>query len=234
MDTRFPTIAPGRIHRWGGATLIVIPRAALQSASPHPPPLSPAERYIHRGLPPWPQAEWVAPAAARQAPGRRSLAAPVTEVEILPHLDGSPHVVVSGSPAPALNASNSHTAAALAPDPVGVDLCETASAPAVRRAAGRVLTAEERSHTDTGRPDDLAASWALKESAVKADRNSVFTDAPRHITTLGLQPPALSGPRRAMLWQTEGATGGAVLALVLTHRSRPPSIPAAHCPDPAG
>ncbi|MET8248079.1 4'-phosphopantetheinyl transferase superfamily protein [Streptomyces sp. NPDC005202] len=141
-------------------------------------------------------------------------AAPPTEVEILPRDDASPRVFVAGSPVSEWNVSISHTArhvaAALAPDSVGVDLCETASVAAVRRAADHVLTPEERPVV-TERPDLLIAAWALKEAAVKADRNSLFGQAPRRVRILGLMPPALDGRRRALVRHA----GTAVLALVL-------------------
>lgn len=117
----------------------------------------------------------------------------------------------------ALHLSISHTtgyvAAALAPEPVGVDQCEIASADAVRRVADHFLSPGERSLIDGERPDAVAGAWALKEAAVKADRSGVFGAAPRGIPILGLRPPLLGGRRRAMVWRTDGAA----LALVLAH-----------------
>ncbi|MET9960720.1 4'-phosphopantetheinyl transferase superfamily protein [Streptomyces sp. NPDC006326] len=220
QHTTFEPIAPGRIHRWGGAVLTVARRPDLRQT----PPLSPAEQRVVQALPAWRQAEWAAGRLLAKRLVGEVLAARAEDVEILPRDDGSPYVVVGGSPVPpALNVSISHTAghvaAALAPEPVGVDLCETASAPAVRRVADHALSPGELSLIGTDRPDALAGAWALKEAAVKADRSGIFGAAPRCIGILGLQPPVLSGRRRAMVWQA----GGAVLALVLA------PLPWQHC-----
>ncbi|MGW0392078.1 4'-phosphopantetheinyl transferase family protein [Streptomyces sp. NPDC003042] len=217
MHTAFPSIAPGRIHRWGGARLLVARRPDLSGA----PLLSPAEQRVVHALPAWRQAEWVAGRLLAKRLVSEAVAAPADDVEILPRDDGSPYVVVGGSPMPAVNVSISHTArhvaAALAPQPVGVDLCETVSAPVVRRVAEHILSPEELSLIGTDRPEAMAGAWALKEAAVKAGRSGIFGDAARRIVILGLRPPVLGGRRRAMVWQT----GGAVLALVLAHPSGP-------------
>ncbi|MEV7617190.1 4'-phosphopantetheinyl transferase superfamily protein [Streptomyces sp. NPDC089799] len=207
----FPPVEPGRIHRWGGAGIVVAERPGPHRA----PPLSPAEQHLLRALPAWRQAEWTAGRALAKRLVGEALAVPAAEVEILPRPDGSPRILVGGSPVPGLHVSISHTArhtaAALAPEPVGVDLCETVSAAAVRRVADRILSAGELSLVDQDRPEAMAGVWALKEAAVKAGRSSVFGDAPRGVELLGLDPPALGGRRRAMVWRA----GGAVLALVL-------------------
>lgn len=233
MDTVFRPLAPGPIHRWGGAALIVARRTDLGRA----PSLSPAERRVVHTLPAWRQAEWAAGRLLAKRLVCDAVAAPAHDVEILPRDDGSPCVVVAGSPMPAVHVSISHTAhhvaAALAPEPVGVDLCETASAAAVLRVAGHALSPEELALAGTDRPDALAGAWALKEAAVKADRSNVFGDAPRRIAILGLRPPVLGGRRRAMVWRSDGA----VLALVLAHPGTPPGrpvSPAALSPGPAG
>jgi phosphopantetheinyl transferase len=211
MQTTFEAIAPGQVHRWGGAGLVVARRADFHQAPA--PPLSPAEQRVLHGLPAWRRTEWVAGRLLAKRLVGEAVAVPASDVEILPRADGSPHVVVGGSAMPAVHVSISHTArhvaAALAPEPVGVDLCETDAAAAVRRAADHVLSPEERSliGTDAG----AAAAWALKEAAVKADRSGLFGSAPRRIVILGLRPAVLGGRRRAMVWQAPGA----VLALVL-------------------
>ncbi|MEU7556511.1 4'-phosphopantetheinyl transferase superfamily protein [Streptomyces sp. NPDC044571] len=219
MHTTFQSIAPGRVHRWGGAVLTVARRPDLQQT----PPLSPAEQRVVHALPAWRQAEWMAGRLLAKRLVGEVLAAPAEDVEILPRDDGSPYVGVGGSPVPDLNVSISHTAghvaAALAGVPVGVDLCETASAPAVRRVADHALSPGELSLVGAHRADALVGSWALKEAAVKADRSGIFGAAPRCIAILGLRPPVLSGRRSAMVWQA----GGAVLALVLA------PLPWQHC-----
>nr|WP_237519409.1 4'-phosphopantetheinyl transferase superfamily protein [Streptomyces sp. HUCO-GS316] len=222
MYTAFPVITPGRVHRWSGATLVVARREDVDLAprwSPLP-LLSPAERHVFHALPRWRQDEWGAGRFLAKRLVAEVTGAPVTEVEILPRDDGSPRVSVDGSPAPAVHLSLSHTdhhvAAAVALGAVGVDLCEMASAAAVRRAADHILVPEERPLV-TDDPDLLTAAWALKEAAVKADRRSLFGEAPRGVRILGLTPPALDGRRRAMVRHT----GTAVLALVLA----PPTAP---------
>ncbi|MFJ5548768.1 4'-phosphopantetheinyl transferase family protein [Streptomyces sp. NPDC093225] len=218
----FVPLAPGRMLRWGGAGLIVARRPDLTH---QPLRLSPAERGVVRGLPAWRRGEWMAGRLLAKRLVGEAVGAPEADVEVLPREDGSPYVVVAGSPLPALHLSISHTAghvaAALAPEPVGVDLCETGSAPAVRRVADHVLSPEELALVDTGRPEALAGAWALKEAAVKADREGVHGPAPRRIVITGLRPPALSGPRRAMVWQVDDA----VLALVLVRPGPPPGHP---------
>ncbi|MEV5340333.1 4'-phosphopantetheinyl transferase superfamily protein [Streptomyces sp. NPDC052676] len=226
MQTTFEAIAPGQVHRWSGAGLVVARRADLHQAPA--PPLSPAEQRVLHGLPAWRRTEWVAGRLLAKRLVGEAVAVPASDVEILPRADGSPHVVVGGGAMPAVHVSISHTArhvaAALAPEPVGVDLCETDAAAAVRRAADHVLSPEERSliGTDAGAvsPEErsligtdagAAAVWALKEAAVKADRSGLFGSAPRRIVILGLRPAVLDGRRRAMVWQAPGA----VLALVL-------------------
>ncbi|MFC9586625.1 4'-phosphopantetheinyl transferase superfamily protein [Streptomyces yangpuensis] len=209
----FPTITQGAVHRWGGAALVVARRPDMR----RPPPLSKAERRVLEALPARRRAEWAQGRLLAKRLVGDALAVPWGEVEILPRDDGSPRLVVGGLPVPWLHVSVSHTAghaaAALAPEPVGVDLCRTASAAAVHRAADHVLSPAEISLIGTGRPEAAAAAWALKEAAVKADRSSVFGPAPRRVVMLCLQPPVLAGRRRAMVWRADDT----VLALVLAH-----------------
>ncbi|MFF3672607.1 4'-phosphopantetheinyl transferase family protein [Streptomyces sp. NPDC002120] len=236
VDAAFRPIAPGHIHRWGGARLLVAPFTGLHRA----PFLSPAEQRLVRALPARRRAEWAAGRLLAKRLVADALAAPAEEVEVLPRDDGSPYVVVSGSPVPDVHVSISHTArhvaAALAPEAVGVDLCETASAGAVRRVADHVFSPGELARIGTDRPDALAGAWALKEAAVKADRTGVFGAAPRLVEILGLRPPVLSGRRRAMVWRA----GDVVLALVLAHspgpagRAHPPWQHCVGAPCPAG
>ncbi|MFD9306286.1 4'-phosphopantetheinyl transferase family protein [Streptomyces sp. NPDC060048] len=229
MDTTFQSIAPGRVHRWGGAALVVARRRDLHRA----PDLSPAEQRVVRGLQGRRRAEWAAGRVLAKRLVGVVVDAPADEVEILPRADGSPCVVVGGSPMPAVSVSISHTtghvAAALAPGPVGVDLCESASADAVRRVADHVLSPGELSLIGTDRPDAMAGAWALKEAAVKADRSSIFGSAPRGIVILGLRPPVLSGRRLAMVWRASDA----VLALVLAQPAVPPDPRRVLLPGPA-
>lgn len=184
-------------------------------------------------LPAWRRAEWVAGRVLAKRLVGEAVGAPEDDVEILPRDDGSPYVVVGGSPMPAVSVSISHTArhvaAALAPGPVGVDLCGTQSAAAVRRVGAHAFSPAELTLIGTDRPDVLAGAWALKEAAVKADRSGIFGDAPRRVRITGLEPPVLSGRRRAMVWQA----GDAVLALVLAHPAPSPSVPAALSSGPA-
>ncbi|WP_405486372.1 4'-phosphopantetheinyl transferase family protein [Streptomyces sp. NBC_00096] len=238
MNSVFPSIAPGQVHRWGGAVLIVARRSGslggFPSGSLRAPFLSPAEQRVVHALPAWRQAEWTAGRLLAKRLVGELVPVPETEaeagVEILPRADGSPHVLVGGVPLPGLHLSISHTArhvaAALAPEPVGVDLCGTESAGAVRRAADHVLSPGELCLIGADRPEAMAGAWALKEAAVKADRTGIFGPAARRIPLLGLRPPLLGGRRRAMAWRT----GDTVLALVLARA-------AAHCvgaPCPAG
>ncbi|MEV0416400.1 4'-phosphopantetheinyl transferase superfamily protein [Streptomyces sp. NPDC050448] len=234
MYTTFPPITPGHIHRWGGAGLIVARRPDLRQAPLRSPLLSPAERHAVHALPARRRAEWLAGRLLAKRLVGEFIAAPAHEVEILARDDGSPHVVVGGSPMPAVNVSISHTArhiaAALAPEAVGVDLCETVSAAAVRRVADHAFSPAELALIGTDRPDAMAGAWALKEAAVKADRTGIFGPAPRRVRILGLRPPVLSGRRRAMVWREADA----VLALVLAHPATPPGLPAALSSGPAG
>ncbi|MCX5149072.1 4'-phosphopantetheinyl transferase superfamily protein [Streptomyces sp. NBC_00320] len=237
MDTTFPPITPGHVHRWGGAGLVVAHRPGRGRAAPVspvlPPHLSPAERRVVHALPARRRAEWVAGRVLAKRLVGEAVGAPEDDVEILPHDDGSPYVVVGGSPMPAVSVSISHTArhvaAALAPGPVGVDLCGTQSAAAVRRVGAHAFSPAEPALIGTDRPDVPAGAWALKEAAVKADRSGIFGDAPRRVRITGLEPPVLSGRRRAMVWQA----GDAVLALVLAHPAPSPSVPAALSSGPA-
>ncbi|MGV9278161.1 4'-phosphopantetheinyl transferase family protein [Streptomyces griseosporeus] len=205
----FPSLAPGRVHRWGGAALVVARRADLDRSAARSPLLTPAERHVLDGLPARRRAEW---AAARVL--AKELVARVTgeragDVEILPLADGSPRLSVPGLRI-SLSHTAGHVAAATAPGPVGVDVCETSCAPAVLRAADHVLHPEERRIAGTD-PERLAAAWALKEAAVKADRRGLSGEAPRRVRILGLAPPLLDGGRRALV----RATGTAAVALVL-------------------
>ncbi|MFE3554103.1 4'-phosphopantetheinyl transferase family protein [Streptomyces sp. NPDC059193] len=220
MDTvpgLFRPITPGAPHRWGGAVLAVARRGGLRgmSALSALPALSAAERRAADALPPRRRAEWVAGRLLAKRLAGELLAVAQDGVEVLARADGSPYVLVGGSPVPGVHLSLSHTrghvAAALAPEPVGVDLCETSSAEAVLRVADHALSPRELSLIGTDRPEALAGAWALKEAAVKADRSGVFGAAPRRIAILGLCPPVLGGRRRAMVWRADGA----VLALVL-------------------
>ncbi|MFI1168078.1 4'-phosphopantetheinyl transferase family protein [Streptomyces sp. NPDC020801] len=222
METVFPVLAPGRVHRWGGATLVVARRAVLDrvpSWSPLP-MLSRAEQDLFHALPPRRQGEWGAGRLLAKCLVADAAVMPVTEIEILPRADGSPEVSVGGGPVAVYQISISHTAhhvaVALASGAVGVDVCETGAAAAVRRAADHVLTEEERP-VIPDRPEFLCAAWALKEAAIKADRDSLFGEAPRRIRILGLTPPALDGRRRAEVRRT----GTAVLALVLAAEATP-------------
>ncbi|WP_367320011.1 4'-phosphopantetheinyl transferase superfamily protein [Streptomyces sp. HUAS ZL42] len=216
MRPAFDAIVPGRVQRWGGAAFVVARREVLDGAPSWSATalLSQAERQVFAALPPWRRGEWRAGRFLAKRLVAEATGVPATEVEILPRDDGSPRMSVAGGPVDALYVSLSHTAhhvaAALAPGAVGVDLCETSSAAAVRRAVDHVLTPEERPVV-TERPELLTAAWALKEAAVKADRRSLFGEAPRRVRILGLTPPALSGGRRALVRRA----GTAVLALVL-------------------
>ncbi|MER6254229.1 4'-phosphopantetheinyl transferase superfamily protein [Streptomyces sp. NPDC001584] len=213
VDAVFPPIVPGRVHRWGGARLIVARARELRQV----PPLSPAERRVVRGMRAWRRAEWTAGRLLAKRLVGEVVSAGADCVEILPRDDGSPRIVIGGSPVPALYVSISHTAghvaAALAPEPVGVDLCEMASADAVGRVADHFLWPGELALVGRERPEAMAGAWALKEAAVKADRSGIFGDAPRGIPILGLRPPLLGGRRRAMVWRADDAA----LALVLAH-----------------
>ncbi|WP_328302438.1 4'-phosphopantetheinyl transferase superfamily protein [Streptomyces sp. NBC_00435] len=199
---------------------------ARRPGSPTTPFLSPAERRVVHALPAWRQAEWVAGRRLAKQLVHELLSVPEADVEVLPREDGSPRVLVFGGPAPTLHLSISHTAhhvaAALAPEPVGVDLCGTDSAAAVRRAADHVLSPGELSLVGSDRPEAMAGAWALKEAAVKADRTGIFGPAARGIELLGLRPPVLGGRRRAMAWRT----GDTVLALVLARAASSPGLPA--------
>ncbi|MFD7556790.1 4'-phosphopantetheinyl transferase family protein [Streptomyces sp. NPDC059533] len=226
----FPSIVPGSVRRWGGAAVLVARRTGPREAPVPSSGLSPAERRVVGALPARRRAEWLAGRLLAKRLVGEAMAAPEREVEVLPRDDGSPYVVVGGIPVPALHVSISHTgrhvAAALAPEPVGVDLCETGSADAVRRVAEHAFSPGELTLIGADRAEALAGAWALKEAAVKADRSSVFGSAPRAVALLGLAPPRLGGRRRAMVWRA----GGALLALVLAR-------PRGHCvgaPCPAG
>lgn len=212
VDAALPPITAGRVHRWGGARLIVARAHELRRA----PQLSPAERRVLGSLPAWRQAEWTAGRLLAKRLVGEAVSGPADGVEVLPRDDGSPRVLVGGSPVPALHLSISHTpgyvAAALAPQPVGVDLCEFASADAVRRVADHFLSPEELSLIGGERSDAMAGAWALKEAAVKADRSGVFGAAPRGIPILGLRPPVLGGRRRAVVWRADDAALALVLA----------------------
>ncbi|MFF4580462.1 4'-phosphopantetheinyl transferase family protein [Streptomyces sp. NPDC001389] len=214
MDTVFRPLVPGSVHHWGGAGLLVARRPDLTHL---PLCLSAAEQRVAHALPAWRRSEWMAGRLLAKRLAGELVGAPAREVEVLPREDGSPHLLVGGLPLPSLHVSISHTpghaAAALAPEPVGVDLCETASADTVRRVAGHAFSLGELSLIGTDHDEALAGAWALKEAAVKADRSGVFGEAPRRIPLLGLRPPALGGPRRAMAWRA----GDAVVALVLAH-----------------
>lgn len=220
MDTDrslFPPIAPGDPHRWGGALLAVVGRGELPPRGR----LSPAERRVADALPARRRAEWTAGRLLSKHLAGAFLAVPADDVEVLPRTDGSPRLLVGGGPVPGAHLSISHTAhqvaAALAPEPVGVDLCRTASADVVRRVADRVLSPGEQELIGADRPEALAAAWALKEAAVKAGRGGVFGADPRGVVISGLRPPVLDGARRARVWQA----GDAVLALVLAPGTRP-------------
>ncbi|MEU9477443.1 4'-phosphopantetheinyl transferase superfamily protein [Streptomyces sp. NPDC048191] len=209
--TVFPAIARGRVHRWGGATLLVVRCDTLGRRAPWslPPLFTPAERHVFRGLPAWRQAEWGVGRLLAKSVVSWATGLPLAEVEILPRADGSPRVSVPG-----LHVSISHTthhvAAVTAPGAVGVDLCETAAAPAVGRAAAHVLVPEERRLTGEV-PELLTAAWALKEATVKADRRGLFGEAPRRVRILALTPPTLSGDRRTLV----RSAGTATLAVVV-------------------
>lgn len=205
----FPPLVPDRVHRWGGAALVLARRADLDRVASRSPLLTPAEREVLDGLPVRRRAEWAA--------GRglaKELVAGVTGeraggVEILPRADGSPRLSVPGLRI-SLSHTAAHVAAATAPGPVGVDVCETFSAPAVLRAADHVLHPAERRLAGTD-PERLAAAWALKEAAVKAVHGGLAGEAPRRVRILGLTPPLLDGGHRALV----RTTGTAVVALVL-------------------
>ncbi|MFJ7159917.1 4'-phosphopantetheinyl transferase family protein [Streptomyces sp. NPDC101118] len=208
VDLGFPALAPGRVHHWGGAFLVVARRSGLPGSVPWL-PLSPAERCVAGALPAWRRAEWTAGRRLAKHLVAGYTGAAVDAVEVLPRADGSPYALLGGRPLPAVHLSISHTAhqvaAALAPGPVGVDLCETVAADTVRRIGDHAFSPAELELIGTGPQEGPAAAWALKEAAVKADRTGVFGAAPRHVALLGLHPPRLGGGRRAAAWHTAGA-----------------------------
>lgn len=219
MHRRFPPITLGAIHRWDTALLAVARRETLDQTPPWSPLpiLSPAERNHYHTLPPWRRREWAAGRDLAKHLVAGATGTPLTEVEILPREDGSPQLLIGAHPETAPHLSISHTehhvAAALASDPVGIDVCELTSAVAVGRAADHILTPGERPVV-TDHPASLTAAWALKEAAVKADRRTMFSDAPRQARILGLTPPVLDGGRRALLRHT----GSALVAVVVAPR----------------
>ncbi|MFF9277413.1 4'-phosphopantetheinyl transferase superfamily protein [Streptomyces griseosporeus] len=205
----FPSLVPGRVHRWGGAALVLARRADLDRIASGSPLLTPAERHVLHGLAPRRRAQWtagriLAKALVAEVTGKRA-----DGVEILPCADGSPRLSVPGLRL-SLSHTAGHVAAAVAAGPVGVDVCETSRAPEVLRAADHVLNPGESAVVghDAVR---LAAAWALKEAAVKAGRQGLSGEAPRRVRILGLTPPALDGGHRALV----RAAGAAVVALVL-------------------
>ncbi|MFI8106148.1 4'-phosphopantetheinyl transferase family protein [Streptomyces sp. NPDC086023] len=204
----FPALAPGLVHRWGGAFLVVARRSGLPGSVPSP-RLSPAERCVAEALPAWRRAEWTAGRLLAKQLVAGYAGAAADAVEVLPRADGSPYALLGGRPLPAVHLSLSHTAhqvaAALAPGPVGVDLCETVAADSVRRIGDHAFSPAELSLIGNGPPEGPAAAWALKEAAVKADRTGVFGAAPRRVALLGLHPPRLGGGRRAAAWHSAGA-----------------------------
>ncbi|MFJ6934333.1 4'-phosphopantetheinyl transferase family protein [Streptomyces sp. NPDC101132] len=208
----FPALAPGRVHRWGGALLVVALRSGLPGTV-RPVPLSPAERRVADALPAWRRAEWTAGRLLAKHLVAAYTGAAADAVEVLPRADGSPYALLHGRPVAAVHLSVSHTAhrvaAALAPGPVGVDLCETAAADTVRRIGDHAFSPAEQALIGTGPPEGPAAAWALKEAAVKADRTGVFGAAPRRVPLLGLYPPRLGGGRRAAAWRVTGTGSGA-------------------------
>ncbi|MFF7300101.1 hypothetical protein [Streptomyces sp. NPDC008265] len=187
----FLPAAPGALHRWGRAGLLVARHRDVRRA----PPLSPAERCAAASLPAPRRAAWPAVLFLARILVADALGVPAAEVEVLTGEDGGPYALVGGGPAPGVHLSlgraGGHLAAAIAPGPVGVDLRETSAG--------------------ADRPEALAAVRALKEAAAKADRGAAPDAAPRPAAVLGLCPPVLAGRRSARVWRT----GDAVVALVL-------------------
>lgn len=108
MDTVFLPLAPGRVHHWGGAGLLVAHRPDLTHL---PLCLSPAEQRVARALPAWRRSEWMAGRLLAKRLAGELLGAPAREVEVLPRDDGSPQLLVGGLPLPRVHVSISHTPA---------------------------------------------------------------------------------------------------------------------------
>ncbi|MEV4196186.1 hypothetical protein AB0J65_33065, partial [Streptomyces toxytricini] len=107
MDTVFPSLAPGRIHRWCGATVLTAPRPGLLAAAP---PLSPAEADVLGALPARRREEWTAGRLLAKRLAGQAYGVPPAAVEVLPREDGSPRVLVGGAPVPDAHLSISRTA----------------------------------------------------------------------------------------------------------------------------
>jgi phosphopantetheinyl transferase len=135
------------------------------------------------------------------------------EIGALP--SGAPTASVPGELS--LTHSATATAAAWHPDDaVGVDVCDLADAPRVRRLLPRICTTAEQDWA--GRLDDagLCALWALKEAALKCSGGGLWDPGLRAFTVHGLDPVVLAD---SALRGWTVPLDGAVLAAVVVSRS---------------
>jgi phosphopantetheinyl transferase len=228
-----PTLQPGQLCEWHGAHVLVLPLAegAASAAAPAyegfegsastprrrkaPLWLGPNEAAIYRAFPYEPRAaEWLAGRRTAKALLRAVYDLAPEEVEILPEPTDAPMVHVDGQRRPDLRLSLSHTltyaAAAIAEQPVGVDLCDLADGRRIRRIAQRVLSEGEAEATGALESEARGALvWALKEAGLKVDVGGIFTPGAKAIRVLSLDPVRLANPglEAAAWWLPLGTLG---------------------------
>lgn len=193
------------LHKALGADLLLSPRGAPRL------PLHPREQQVADSLPAGSRKEeWLDGRTAV----KRLLAAThgiePQEVAVLAYANGAPQL--SGTPPLAVSISHTRSwvAAAVATQPLGLDLCEVKDGPRVLRVRERAFSDEEFRRLALVHPADFALAWALKEAALKLTFGGVFTPGLRSVEVLSLRPPQLQGSYSA--WALEHS--GVQLALV--------------------
>lgn len=188
-------LPPGETHALLDAVVLAQPRSADE-----PEVVLGAREQALLAQMPWPlrRGEWLAGRAAAKTLLATLGFAP-ERVEVLPLGTGAPGLHVDGTPHPTLTLSLSHTrrwaVAAVAVGPVGVDACDLADGPRLRRIAGRVFSPGEAERCGAhASPAHQAATWALKEAALKLTQGGVFDPGARSITIATLEPPSLAHP----------------------------------------
>ena len=187
--------------------------------------LSAVERAIHASLQSMRRrAEFVAGRLALRAAIAELLGACPATLVIDREADGAPHLRGIERP---LSISITHgrthayAVVAIGDEPIGVDLCDHADAPRIRRVAHRAFPREIERALVLRDDHTVRVAWAVKEAVGKALRIGLLYDAGfERIELLAIDPPRIacaSDPRSVVVSVREVDEG--VLATALVSRS---------------
>ena len=185
------------------------------------------ERAVFDELKKWPlrRSEWLAGRCVGKALLSRALGLEAGRVEILPKDSGAPALFVDGLERTDLVLNLTHTnayaAAAVAPEPIGVDLCDLVDGRRLERIGRRVFSEGEVEACGAHRSTATQASvWAIKEAVLKLRIGGVFDPGARSVRVVSLEPPTVADGTRVVLYRLPEA----MLAMATEGQGRRPRL----------